>query len=62
MMGLPWPQAPCWTWTAIAPTCQVGWAMGKAPRVPGMGHFFTKAYCFEKDKAKLIQVYKSKAI
>lgn len=41
--------------------CQVGWAMGKAPRVPGRGHFFTKAYYFEKDKAKLIRVYKKQS-
>lgn len=57
--GLPWPQAPCYTPTALPHTRQAGWAMGKAPQAPGVGHFFTKAYYFEKDKAKLIHVYKS---
>lgn len=44
--------------TIISPHV-AGWpGNGKSPQVPGMGHFFTKAYYFEKDKAKLINVHK----
>lgn len=41
-----------------AHTRQVSWAMRKALQIPGMGHFLTEAWYFEKDQTKLTNIYK----
>lgn len=44
-------------WTTISPHVS-GWlGRRKAPQAPGTGHFSIKAYYFEPDKLKLINVY-----
>lgn len=50
--SLPWSQS-----QAPIP-CQVSWVMRKVPQIPNMGHFFTKAFTFEKNKTKLTNTYK----